>query len=448
MPRLKWRLLMHALLIGLGIPAVGEAISNTETFGGFEFNLNHPGARALGMGGAFLAVADDATAAVTNPAGLPILQRPEISAEVKFTTYTNTIQAFTNTRQEGFADVYHSRDFDDHVTTPSFFSFVYPTERFVGAVFVREQVNFESHFTTDGVFLPNGSRLFPVTSRLDITALNFGGGVGLNLAKIHPLLPNIGGSLEFSQGSVNSLTQRFGLGDFLGPPNFSEGNVRQQTSVSGSDIDVGFNVGMLWKPIEDLSVGAVFRRGPRFDLQETAIFPRQVDDGELSLDFTQVFDFRLKVPDTYGVGIAYRFFDRLTIALDVVWIRYSQLLGNFQLVIDPGDVEANQYKLDDATEVHVGAEYIFFIRRIPLAVRAGFFVDPDHKIRFTGAQVNQRVLFPAGQVNQRVLFPGGKDQVHVTGGVGIVPIPGLQIDFAVNQSDTVQEFVISTVYRF
>ena len=37
------------------------------------------GARALGMGGAFLARADDATAASWNPAGLSYLRRPEVS---------------------------------------------------------------------------------------------------------------------------------------------------------------------------------------------------------------------------------------------------------------------------------------------------------------------------------------------------------------------------------
>src|SRR4249920_227564 len=37
------------------------------------------GARALGMGGAFLARADDATAATWNPAGLSYLRRPEVS---------------------------------------------------------------------------------------------------------------------------------------------------------------------------------------------------------------------------------------------------------------------------------------------------------------------------------------------------------------------------------
>ena len=37
------------------------------------------GARALGMGGAFLARPDDATAATWNPAGLSYLRRPEVS---------------------------------------------------------------------------------------------------------------------------------------------------------------------------------------------------------------------------------------------------------------------------------------------------------------------------------------------------------------------------------
>jgi hypothetical protein len=325
----------------------------------------------------------------------------------------------------------------------------------VGAVFVREQVNFKSNFTTKGVYHPCGGsggalaptlgvaleptilpiddpcpsqlRSFPVRSRLDITALSLGAAVGLNLAKLHPLLPNLGGSLEFVQGSVNSLLQRF---DFFDPS-----ILRQQSSVSGSDIDIGFNVGILWKPIADLSVGAVFRRGPQFNLQETLLSePVPSSSAPSSFGHIQVVDFRFKVPDSYGAGVAYRFFDRFTIALDVVRIRYSQLLDNFQVVF-PG--EANQYKLDDATEVHGGAEYIFFIRRIPVAVRAGFFTDPDHKIRFTGTEVPERTV-----------FPGGKDQVHVTGGVGVVPIPSLQIDFAVNQSDSVQELVISTVYRF
>src|SRR3989338_2646899 len=42
------------------------------------------GARAIGMGGAFIAIADDATAASWNPAGLVQLEKPEISAVGSF----------------------------------------------------------------------------------------------------------------------------------------------------------------------------------------------------------------------------------------------------------------------------------------------------------------------------------------------------------------------------
>lgn len=453
MKRLKWKLLVPALLIVLGIPALGETggLANTETFGGFEFNFNNPGARALGMGGAFIAVADDATAVVTNPAGLVILQRPEIAGEVKFTEFTNTIQAFTNTREEGLAGISHSRDFDNSVTTPSFFSFVYPTERLVVAVYVRELVNFKSSFTTEGVFLLDprtggAARLFPVKSDLDITALDFGAGVGINLAKVNPLLPNLGVSIELSHATVNSKLQRFGLfgGRFSGPPDFSDSNILRNILVSGSDISAGFNVGALWRPMKDLSVGAVFRRGPEFNMLQT------LEDGPALCGPTgrfpfqcaprRIFNFTLKVPDVYGFGVSYRLFDRLTIGLDVVRILYSQLFKNFSVI--EGSTRPEDYRLDDATEIHVGAEYVFFLRNIPFAVRAGFFTDPDHKIRYTGP-VNT-----ADGKTERILFPGGKDVNHFTGGFGFVLIPGLQIDFATNQSETVKEFVISTVYRF
>src|SRR5438477_11736024 len=99
MRRLAGCLLLTLLLLAPAVPAVAgdKGLINSETFSGFQFNFNNPGARSLGMGGAFVAVADDATAVVANPAGLTILQRPELSAEVKFTRYRNTFNAVSNT---------------------------------------------------------------------------------------------------------------------------------------------------------------------------------------------------------------------------------------------------------------------------------------------------------------------------------------------------------------
>jgi long-subunit fatty acid transport protein len=434
MVRPKWALFVLVLVTASGIPALGEAISNDETFGGFQLNFNNPGARALGMGGAFTGVADDATAVVSNPAGLVILQRPEVAAELKLTRFTNTIENYSNTRAEGRDGIFHSRDFDDTVFTPSFFSFVYPTDRLVIAAFVRELVNFESNFETEGVFLPTGSRLFPVRSELSITALNFGGGLGVNLAKVHPLLPNLGASLEISHGVVNSKLQRFGLGGarFNLPADFSSSNVRATSTVEGTDVGYGYNVGALWKPLRDLAIGAVYRRGPRFDMQQ------RLEGGPvLEPSNPDIFDFTLKVPDVYGVGASYRLFDRLTLALDVVRIEYSQLMKKFQIVFAQRTRRSEEYKLDDATEVHLGAEYVFFVREMPFAARVGFYTDPDHKIRFTGSD-------PAS----RAIFPGGKDRYHVTAGIGVVPVPGFQLDFAGNWSESVKELVLSTVFRF
>jgi hypothetical protein len=48
-----------------------------------QFSFSNPGARSLGFGGAFVALADDATAAFANPAGLVQLSRPEVSVEGK-----------------------------------------------------------------------------------------------------------------------------------------------------------------------------------------------------------------------------------------------------------------------------------------------------------------------------------------------------------------------------
>ena len=197
MRRLACGLLLSLVVLALARPvAAGDpGLTNTETFSGFQFNFNNPGARALGMGGAFVAVADDATAVVANPAGLMILQRPEISAEYKYTRFRNTINAFTNTPTDGATNnTVHDRNFDDSVNTPSFFSFVYPTERVVLAAFVRELINYKSKFNTDGVFLSRPHQRHapapvPVQSELEITALNFGLGAAVNLEKENPLAP-------------------------------------------------------------------------------------------------------------------------------------------------------------------------------------------------------------------------------------------------------------------
>src|SRR2546422_11079012 len=122
--RQVWLVLI--VLIGIALPAPGEAggLSNTETFGGFQFNFNNPGARALGMGGAFIGVADDATAAVTNPAGLVILQRPGLSRGGKVTRFKKNIKAFSNPPHDPPNATVPHQGIDDSGAAPSVFQLV------------------------------------------------------------------------------------------------------------------------------------------------------------------------------------------------------------------------------------------------------------------------------------------------------------------------------------
>ncbi len=74
------RKLSLALAALLALPAAAQNV-DIEALSGLQFNFGNPGARSLGMGGAFLGLADDASAIEANPAGLTILRKPEVSIE-------------------------------------------------------------------------------------------------------------------------------------------------------------------------------------------------------------------------------------------------------------------------------------------------------------------------------------------------------------------------------
>src|ERR671924_2065136 len=78
------RTLLGFVVLGL-LAAIPLAAQNTdiEALAGLQFNFGNPGARSLGMGGAFIGLADDASAAEANPAGLTVLRKPEVSIEAR-----------------------------------------------------------------------------------------------------------------------------------------------------------------------------------------------------------------------------------------------------------------------------------------------------------------------------------------------------------------------------
>lgn len=79
---------LFALIGWFGASVVVQAQTNDEINAGLQFSFTPPGAKSLAMGGAFVGLADDATAAFANPAGLLWLPQPEVSVEGRQSTFT------------------------------------------------------------------------------------------------------------------------------------------------------------------------------------------------------------------------------------------------------------------------------------------------------------------------------------------------------------------------
>ncbi|MCK5245643.1 hypothetical protein KAR02_01990, partial [Candidatus Bipolaricaulota bacterium] len=70
----------RVMVVSLALVMVLSAVAFADGIGAFSAFKNGIGARALAMGGAFVAVANDATAMLWNPAGLAQLEDTRLSA--------------------------------------------------------------------------------------------------------------------------------------------------------------------------------------------------------------------------------------------------------------------------------------------------------------------------------------------------------------------------------
>ena len=138
-PGLSHRLAAFVLpAILLVAPATLVAQTNERMYEDLDFRFVTPGARAVAMGKTFIGFADDATAAVSNPAGLSNLLEQEFSFE------------FTGTKikhQRFFPSAAGElQTFGETVVTPSFFSYVIPVRRATISVFINSVQDYRESF--------------------------------------------------------------------------------------------------------------------------------------------------------------------------------------------------------------------------------------------------------------------------------------------------------------
>jgi long-chain fatty acid transport protein len=418
----------------LGGPTLALAQSDVEVNGSVELNFSTPGARSLGMGGSYLGSVDDATAAYSNPAGLLQLSKPEVLVEGRRwryqTPFADRGRAAGTPTGIGADNVggVSLGTAESELDGISYAAFVLPRPTWALAAYYHQVADFQSDFATGGIF-SSGFRLRPVQSTYDLQISE----AGLAFARQWHNGVAVGVGVSGYSFRLDSFTQRFETSTYYAPANFSRDAKNNFQTQSGEQRRVGGSLGLLWDRGGPLSLGMVYRFGPRFDMEvvSSTMSPGVPVPPRQEAHFAGFFD----LPDVFGGGFTLRPNQRLTMSLDVNRVYYSQMIKDLVLV-EGGGVSPEDFVLEDATEVHAGVEVLFTGLRMPIALRAGAWYDPDHRLRAeTGPEFNQ------------ILFFAGEDQIHGTAGFGL-SLRAVQIDAAADISERNKTASVSAAIRF
>ncbi|HJU40624.1 MAG TPA: outer membrane protein transport protein [Tahibacter sp.] len=416
----------------LGCSGVAFAITDSETNASIPFSFASPGARSLGMGGAFIGLADDATAAYANPAGLTQLRQTEISLEGRRTDYsTPYIDGGAATVNPFSTNGLVTSNADSEKNNVSYLSIVIPHDRWAFALYRQELARFHTSFLTlEGADVGPDVVLFPFSSDADLRILNYGATAAYKVSDA----VSLGLGVSYYDFRFKTVTGR--VDDLPAVPIAASGQLQD-----GDDSGYGWNLGARFALSETLSLGLTYRRAP--DFEYSALNVLFSDNGvELPVPVVRAFEgVRFDIPDVWGAGLSWRPTDALIVNFDVNRVEYSQLTDNITSIFNIQS-SANRLRLEDGTEVHLGAEYTFASMTHPFSLRGGVWHDPRHSVRFDGAPatIEDAVL--------ATLFAGGRGaDTHYAIGGGWA-FSKFQFDFAADWSEGVDTYSLSGVYRF
>ncbi len=431
------RIIIPAFL-ALGIilqPHLSQALVAQPDLFGLDFRFSSPGARANAMGGAFIGLADDASAAYTNPAGLTVLTRSELSMEYKQGTYTTVITDFAPQNNE----------YDKGLGGMSFVSFAYPQDRATITIFRHNMINTESDF----IWHDPSTHPYHNVNHVQLNGLTYGIGLG------YKVMDNLSVGLTVNSTQMEYLSSSIGYED--DPANWSPNSHPQHISninrSSGSDTDEHFTVSMLWNVVNEFNLGLVYRQGPKYTFTYNDL--EWDHNGTIGAFLTgQPLDQELKVPDVYGIGLSYNLPFGLTVSADADYIKYSQLYQNLlwdnriPVTLSGGGTTevtihtpSNALYMDDIWEYHAGLEYVFEIAAAPVALRGGYYFRPATYFKSDGT-------IPPGGSADFATLDWSKDDDHIySAGLGFVIGENVQIDIAGMFGDFTTEGILSLVYR-
>ena len=317
---------------------------------GVDFNTLGGGAKARGMGGAFMGVADDVTAVFWNPAGISQIKKTEFAMEFKNALNKRTSKA-NGTNYE----------FDHSYGSINFVSFAYPFK------FSDKNSAFAVayHRLADLYYLEE-NQTYRYESRGGLDAITAALGISLS--------PQI--SLGLSGNFIlNGMDQTL-----LDKANSSW--VENSTSFSG----VNFNLGTMYHYRDRFNLGFVLKTP--FDLTQ-----REKIEGAYGISLPEGKG-KLSMPLIFGIGSSFEATEKLTLALDFESKRYSKseqvkpswLYHQNLSLADQADTTYN-LGWKDCNQIRLGAEYLWSTDLGTIPLRAGYRNEPRVYSDVSGDQI-------------------------------------------------------------
>jgi long-subunit fatty acid transport protein len=441
--RLVSKLVSRCSILSTAIVAALTATASAQTTTQFpiQFDFLNPGARSLALGSAFIGLADDASAAFTNPSGLLQLTIPEVSIEGRFRRLdTRFLERgrISGTPQNIGEDTINGPIYAedrDSAFGPSFVSFTYPARRWALGVYRHELTRVDNEFLYRGVFerstflgiTDDRNRDLPLEGQRAIRIDNYGTSFAYRVSD----RINAGAGVGIYHFDLDASFRRLGLDGFYGPPT-SQGS--GSTAIQeGNSTGVGFNVGLQAQIRPRWNVGIVYKKAPDFDFTQVDNIPFRPTRNRTG---------KFQVPDTFGIGTSWRVTDALVIAADYVRVGHEALKRDFVDIQSITTGREEQLAIDDANEWHFGVEWVVTRLSWTPALRAGAWFDPDHSVRYvpTGAGDSTDTRF-------QFILPGGEDLWHYTFGIGFPLSTRLEVNAAADLTERSRYASASMILR-
>jgi long-subunit fatty acid transport protein len=334
------------------------------------------GARALGMGNAFIAVADDATAASWNPGGLSQLESPEVSFAMDYVSSTLDVDGYGD-------DTLSLHDFN-------YASLVYPFHvqgrHMVVSLNYFKMFRFEQEmqFPYLSVF-PRGTWMNSFDQEGEFSVLSAAYGLDLT-----PKL-SLGVSFNVWNHDItgNSRFQQDKVDSFDGIDPFGNPNQILYDRTNSYEVEEGYSwlVGTVYRFSKSWSFGAVVKPAYRLNLlHEHTGFTKILMGAFEQTNYDVPLDEEVKLdfPLVLAAGAAWRPADQLTLSLDCTWTQWSQYRYHEADGTDSNPVDDSSDDLQDTYTARLGGEYLIILPDQVIALRAGFGYDPAPAVGTVG----------------------------------------------------------------